>query len=135
MKTNIPARRFVILLATAAIGLALGNRAFADDHKKKHHHHHEDKDKKQEVVKLVAAVGQSTVTVKNGNAILCTVKSGLPNVEAYRFIDDKFIAVKSRGNHGPALVELFEVQTGILRDKVMAFAVQNDQDWAIWAKE
>ena len=32
------------------------------------------------------------------------------------------IVVKSRGNHGPAAVELFDTRTGILKDKIMAFA-------------
>jgi hypothetical protein len=35
MKTTISSRRFLTLLATAAIGLALCSRVLADDHKKK----------------------------------------------------------------------------------------------------
>lgn len=34
------------------------------------------------------------------------------------------MVVKSGGNHGPATVELFDVRTGTLRDKVLAFAIQ-----------
>jgi hypothetical protein len=50
-------------------------------------------------------------------------RTGLPNVEETRFVEkdgEKMIAVKSRGDHGPALLELFDVHTATLKDKVMA---------------
>ncbi|MGB9275031.1 MAG: hypothetical protein WCC08_07340 [Terrimicrobiaceae bacterium] len=44
--------------------------------------------------------------------------------------------MRSRGNHGPAQLELFDVQTGTLRDKVMAFAVEGGKPaWAAPWKE
>ena len=39
--------------------------------------------------------------------------------------NEKMIAVKSRGDHGPALLELFDVHTGTLKTKVMGFAVED----------
>jgi hypothetical protein len=54
-------------------------------------------------------------------------RTGLPNVEETRFLQEdgeKMIAVRSRGDCVPALLELFEVNTGTLRDKVMAFVVE-----------
>lgn len=86
-----------------------------------------------------ADVGQSQVTIKHGDKTVSVVRPGLPNVEATRFLEEngrKMLATKSRGNHGPALLELFDVQTGTLRDKVMAFAVEGGQPaWAADWKE
>ena len=86
-----------------------------------------------------AVVGQSQVTIKHGDKTVSVVRTGLANVEETRFLDQdgrKMLAAKSRGNHGPALLELFDVQTGTLKDKVMAFAVEGGQPaWAADWKE
>ncbi len=86
-----------------------------------------------------AKVGQGEVAISHGNEKASTVKTQLPNVEETRFLKwegKKCLAVKSRGNHGPAALELFDAHTGALVDKVMAFAVQNGQPaWAEQWKE
>ena len=79
-----------------------------------------------------ATTGQGQVTITDGGRTVSTVRTAAPNVENFHFTNKKKqIVVKSRGNHGPATVELFDVQTGTLRDKVLAFAIENGQpDWA-----
>jgi hypothetical protein len=53
-------------------------------------------------------------------------------LEDWSFVNGgRNIVTKSRGNHGPATVELWESATGMQRDKVLAFAIQNGQPaWA-----
>ena len=86
-----------------------------------------------------ADIGQSQVTIKHGEKTVSVVRTGLPDVEETRFVQEdgeKMIAVKSRGDHGPALLELFDVHTGTLKDKVMAFAVKGGKPaWAAPWKE
>jgi len=81
---------------------------------------------------LVAAVGQGTVTIKDRGRVVCSIRTAAPNVEKYQFTEgQRGIVVKSRGNHGPATVELFDTHTGVLRDKVLAFAIKNGRpEWA-----
>ncbi len=59
-------------------------------------------------------------------------RTASPNVEGQHFINNKSqIVVKSRGNHGPATVELFDTRTGALKGKVLAYAIQHGQpSWA-----
>lgn len=69
---------------------------------------------------------------ENGQPIT-RIKTELPNVEDWKFIEsNQFVITKSRGNHGPAQVEKFETRTGILRDKVFAYAIRDKQ--VKWAK-
>ena len=79
-----------------------------------------------------ASVGQGKVTISQGNKVISTIRTASPNIERHFFTrGNKQIVIKSRGNHGPATVELFDVQTGSLRDKVLAFAIRNGQpEWA-----
>lgn len=81
---------------------------------------------------MTAEVGQGQVTIMQGGQRVSTLRTAMPNVEAHHFTSgQRQMVVKSRGNHGPATVELFDVRTGTLRDKVLAFAIQNGQpDWA-----
>jgi hypothetical protein len=60
------------------------------------------------------------------------IRTQLPNVENWKLINGNTeIVVKSRGNDGPAAVELFDTRTGILKDKIMAFAIQDRKpEWA-----
>jgi len=114
------------LLATVfAIMVAFGN-VFAGGHKKS---------KKE----WSAEIGQSQVTIKHEGKTVSVVRTGLPNVEETRFLEQdgrKMLAVKSRGEHGPALLQLFDVQTGALKDKVLAFAVKGGKPaWAAPWKE
>jgi hypothetical protein len=114
------------LLATVfAIMVAFGN-VFAGGHKKSK-------------MEWSAEIGQSQVTIKHEGKTVSVVRSGLPNVEETRFLEQdgrKMLAVKSRGEHGPALLQLFDVQTGALKDKVLAFAVKGGKPaWAAPWKE
>ena len=83
-------------------------------------------------VPLTASKGQGQVIIKRGAATVSTVRTASPDVENYSFINgDSQIVVKSRGRHGPATVELFDVRTGSLRDKVLAYAIANgNPSWA-----
>jgi hypothetical protein len=81
---------------------------------------------------LRAAVGQGKVAIKEGSKTIAVMRTASPNVEKHRFYNGRReIVVKSRGNHGPATVELFDVRTGTLRDKVLAFAIRDgNPEWA-----
>lgn len=63
---------------------------------------------------------------------ITTLKSSLPNVEAWKFVNGgSQVAIKSRASHGPAAVELFDVSGGVLREKVMAFDIKDGKpEWA-----
>ena len=79
------------------------------------------------------SVGQGRVSILKGNQVVSTIRTAAPNVEQYHFTNGVLqIVVKSRGNHGPATVELFDTKTGTLRGKVLAFAIRNGQP--SWAK-
>jgi hypothetical protein len=56
----------------------------------------------------------------------------LPNVENWKLINGNTeIVIKSRGDRGPAVVERFDTKTGVLKDKIMALAIQDGRpDWA-----
>lgn len=60
------------------------------------------------------------------------IRTQLPNVEKWEIINrNTEIVIKSRGDHGPAAVERFDTQTGVLKDTVMAYTVRNGQpEWA-----
>ena len=77
-------------------------------------------------------VEQSQVRLlRNGNTIaIC--RTQLPEIENWKLINgNRQIVVKSRGHHGPASVELFNVVDGSLADKIMAFAIKNGKPpWA-----
>ena len=81
---------------------------------------------------MTAVVGQGQVTVMQGGQEVSTLRTAAPNVEAQHFTPgQQQIVIKSRGNHGAANVELFDVRTGVLRDKVLAYAIENGQPaWA-----
>jgi hypothetical protein len=115
-----------LLLATLfALILAFGSVSAGEHHKKDSG--------------WTADIGQGKVTIKHGKETVSVVRTGLPNVEETRFLElegKTMLAVKSRGTHGPALLELFEVQTGILRDKILAYAVKGGKPaWAAPWKE
>jgi hypothetical protein len=114
------------LLATIfALIMAFGNASAGEHHKKDSG--------------WTADIGQSKVTIKHGKETVSVVRTGLPNVEETRFINqdgERMIAVKSRAEHGPALLELFDVQTGIRRDKILAYKVKGGKPaWAAPWKE
>lgn len=78
-------------------------------------------------------VEQGQVRVLEAGETVSVLKTASPNIEVARFTGpgQEEMVVKSRGNHGPATVELFDTRTGQLKDKVLAFAIQNGQpSWA-----
>ena len=82
--------------------------------------------------RMTASVGQGQVQVMQNGRVVSTLRTAAPNVESHHFTSGQSqMVVKSRGNHGPATVELFDTRTGVLRDKVLAYAIQNGQpSWA-----
>jgi hypothetical protein len=79
-----------------------------------------------------ATVIQGGLEISSGGQTVSTIKTALPNVERWDFVSNGTqIIAKSRANHGPASVELFDAPTGTLRDKVLAFAIKDGQPaWA-----
>jgi hypothetical protein len=70
--------------------------------------------------------------LRNGRTI-SVVHPKLPNVERWKLVqNDTAIAIKSRaGQHGPAAIELFDVDTGELKETVMTSALFAGQPaWA-----
>lgn len=81
---------------------------------------------------LRVSVLQGQVQVTQGGRTVAILRPALPNVERYKLVNDnREIIIKSRGNHGPAMVEKFHLSNGALNDKVMAFAIRNSG--ATWA--
>lgn len=82
--------------------------------------------------RMTASVGQGQVQILQNGQVVSTLRTASPNVESHHFTSGQSqMVVKSRGNHGPATVELFDTKTGTLRDKVLAFAIENGQpSWA-----
>lgn len=68
---------------------------------------------------------------ENGNDV-ATIRTAGQNLESRMFINGgKNFITKSRGNHGPATVELWDSATGALKDKVMTSAIKDGQPaWA-----
>ena len=79
-----------------------------------------------------ASVGQGSVTILEGPRRVSTCYTASPNVENSRFINEQQqIVVKSRGNHGPATVQLFDTSTGRQQGRVMAYEVRGGYpSWA-----
>jgi hypothetical protein len=88
--------------------------------------------------KMAAAAGvqvqveQSQVRLLRNGKTIAVCRTQLPEIEKWKLINgNRQIVVKSRGRHGPAAVELFNVVDGSLADKVMAFAIINGKpEWA-----
>ncbi len=81
---------------------------------------------------LRANVTQGGVRITSGGKKVCFLRTASPNVEKQHFVNNKTqVVVKSRGNHGPATVELFDAHTGVLKGKVLAYAIHHGQpSWA-----
>lgn len=75
---------------------------------------------------------QGGVTISRDGRSISTCRTAMMNVERWQFANGGAqIVVKSRGNHGPATVEMFDTATGRLRDKVLAFAIRSSRvSWA-----
>lgn len=89
--------------------------------------------RQQEAHNYQAHVVQEGLEISENGKLIVRIKTALPNVEDWKFVEEGgYVITKSRGSHGPASVEKFESRTGILRDKVLAYAIRNGE--AEWAK-
>ena len=81
---------------------------------------------------LTAQTGAGTVTIREGSRIVSTIRTASPNVEQTRWhSEQEQIVVKSRGNHGPATVQLFNSRTGREMHRVMAYDIRGGKPrWA-----
>ena len=84
------------------------------------------------VAPVKAHVEQSQVRLLRNGKTIAVCRTQLPEIENWKVINgNRQIVVKSRGRHGPAAVELFNVVDGSLVDKIMAFAIANGKpEWA-----
>lgn len=77
---------------------------------------------------------QGGIAITRGGVPVSTIRTAMPNVENWKFINGgQQVVTKSRGNHGPASVEMFDTATGAQRDKILAFAIKSGQP--AWAAE
>lgn len=75
---------------------------------------------------LTSVNGQGTVVIMEGSRRLSVCKTASPNIEQTRWHQEQEqIVVKSRGNHGPATVQLFDSRTGRQLGSVMAYELAN----------
>jgi len=81
---------------------------------------------------LTAVRGQGRVTIMEGSRTVATCYTASPNIEQTRWVNEQQqIVVKSRGNHGPATVQLFNSRTGRQEGTVMAYELANGgPNWA-----
>jgi len=75
---------------------------------------------------LTSVNGQGTVVIMEGSRQLSVCRTASPNIEQTRWHQEQEqIAVKSRGNHGPATVQLFDTRSGRQLGTVMAYELAN----------
>lgn len=75
---------------------------------------------------LTSINGQGTVTIMEGSRRVAVCKTASPNIEQTRWYQEQQqIVVKSRGNHGPATVQLFDSRSGRQLGTVMAYELAN----------
>jgi hypothetical protein len=81
---------------------------------------------------LTPVKGVGNVALRRNGQTVAVCQTAMPKVETMRFIDgQRKIVVKSRGNHGPATVQLFNCATGLEEARVMAYEILNGQPaWA-----
>ena len=81
---------------------------------------------------LDVSVEQASVRLLRRGMTVCLIRTELPNVERWEIINNNMeIVIKSRGERGPAAVEVFDTQSGILKGRVMEYAIHNGQPaWA-----
>jgi hypothetical protein len=78
------------------------------------------------------SVEKAGVRLLRRGMTVCLIRTELPNVEKWEIINRNMdIVIKSRGDRGPAVVEMFDTQTGILKSKVMEYGIHSGQPaWA-----
>ncbi len=82
--------------------------------------------------RLTAESSAGSVIIRQGSRTLTSFRTAGPNVEETRFINgQEQIVVKSRGNHGPATVQLFSARNGREEGRVMAYEIRNG--FPVWA--
>lgn len=81
---------------------------------------------------LSAGTSDGIVTIRQNGRVLCTFRADRPNIEDTRWQNNQSqIVVKSRGNHGPAAVQLFDARSGRELGRVMAYDIRGGQPaWA-----
>ena len=81
---------------------------------------------------LTVVKGQGQVTIMEGNRTVSTIYTASPNIEQTRWYQEQEqIVVKSRGNHGPATVQLFDSRTGRQEGTVKAYELsEGGPNWA-----
>lgn len=81
---------------------------------------------------LTAEIAGGSVIIREGGRVLSSFRTASPNVEQTRWRDgQELIVVKSRGNHGPATVQMFNSRNGNELARVMAYDIRDGQpDWA-----
>jgi hypothetical protein len=82
--------------------------------------------------KTSVSVEQSRVRVVRAGKTLCRLQPAMAVVERYELVNHaQQIIIKSRGKHGPATVELFNLSDGSRVDQVLAYAIRKDRPaWA-----
>ncbi len=86
---------------------------------------------------LTAVKGKGKVTIKEGSRTVAVCSTASPNVEETKFItEQQEIVVKSRGNHGPATVQLFDTKSGKEKGHVKAYEIRGGKPaWAAGMEE
>ncbi|MFN0128699.1 MAG: hypothetical protein ACKV19_18670 [Verrucomicrobiales bacterium] len=81
---------------------------------------------------LTVETAAGTVIIREGGRTVSSFRTALPNVEQTRWASEQEqIVVKSRGNHGPASVQLFNSRTGAEIARIQAFEIRDGQPaWA-----
>ena len=81
---------------------------------------------------LEVSVEQAGVRLLRRGMTVCLIRTDLPKVERWEIINrNTEIVIKSRGERGPAAIELFDTRSGILKGKIMEYAIRNGQpEWA-----
>ena len=81
---------------------------------------------------LTAQTSAGSVTIREGDRVVSSFRAASPNVEQTRWhAEQQQIVVKSRGNHGPATVQLFNSRNGRELGRVMAYDIRGGQPaWA-----
>jgi len=82
--------------------------------------------------KTTVSFEQGQVRVVRDGKILCRLRPAMAMVERYELVNHaQQIIIKSRGKHGPATVELFNLSDGSRADQVLAYAIRKGRPaWA-----
>jgi hypothetical protein len=86
---------------------------------------------------LTVETSAGSVIIREGSRTVSSFRTALPNVEQTRWASEQEqIVVKSRGNHGPATVQLFNSRTGAELGRVQAYEIRGGQPgWAAGMEE